>query len=70
VTPWLNNQGGWVRLKLVEKKDRRLREFQEVRKEIEGTIFEERQQEELEKYMADIWAKSYIKILIANPPID
>jgi parvulin-like peptidyl-prolyl isomerase len=70
VTPWLNNQGGWVRLKLVEKKDRRLREFQEVREEIEGTIFEERQQEELEKYMAGIRAKSYVKILIGNPPIN
>jgi len=70
VTPWLNMQGAWYRLKLVEKKDRRLKEFQEVRKEIEGRIFEERQQEELEKYMIGIRDKSYIKILIANPPID
>jgi len=70
VTPWLNVQGAWYRLKLVEKKERRLKEFQEVRKEIEGRIFEERQQEELERYMVDIRNKSYIKILIANPPID
>ncbi len=70
LTPWLNMQGAWYRLKLVEKKDRRLREFQEVRKEIEGLIFEERQQEELERYMIDIRKRSYIKILIANPPID
>ena len=70
VTPWLDMQGAWVRLKLVGKKDRRLRDFQEVRKEIEGIIFEERQQEELGKYMLDIRSKSYIKILIGNPPID
>ncbi len=70
VTPWLNMQGAWVRLKLVEKKERRLKEFQEVRKEIEGILFEERQQEELEKYMRDIRSKSYVKILINNPPID
>lgn len=70
VTPWLSMQGAWVRLKLVEKKDRRLKEFQEVRKEIEGIIFEERQQEELEKYMMEIRSKSYIKILIGSPPID
>jgi parvulin-like peptidyl-prolyl isomerase len=70
VTPWLNMQGGWVRLKLVGKKDRRLKEFQEVRKEIEGLIFEERQQEELEKYMLDIRSKSYIKVLIGDPKID
>ena len=70
VTPWLNLQGAWSRLKLVEKKDRRLKEFQEVRKEIEEKIFEERQQEELKKYMATIRERSYVKILIPNPPID
>ena len=70
VTPWLRMQGAWIRLKLVEKKDRRLKEFQEVRKEIEGILFEERQQEELEKYMTEIRSKSYIKILIGDPPID
>ena len=70
VTPWLNIQGAWIRLKLVEKKERRLKDFQEVRKEIEGIIFEERQQEELEKYMVGIRNKSYIKILIGNPSID
>ncbi|MGD9346646.1 MAG: SurA N-terminal domain-containing protein [Candidatus Aminicenantes bacterium] len=70
VTPWLNTQGAWSKLKLVGKRDRRLKEFQEVRKEIEGKIFEERQQEELGKYMTDIRARSYIKILIPNPPID
>jgi peptidyl-prolyl cis-trans isomerase SurA len=70
VAPWLDMQGSWVRLKLVGKKDRRLKEFKEVRKEIEGIIFEERQQEELEKYMMDIRSKSYIKVLIGNPPVD
>lgn len=70
LTPWLNMQSAWYRLKLVEKKDRRLKDFQEVRKEIEGIIFEERQQNELEKYMLDIRNKSYIKVLIGNPPID
>jgi parvulin-like peptidyl-prolyl isomerase len=70
VTSWLNMQGGWVRLKLVGKKDRRLKEFQDVRKEIEGIIFEERQQEELDKYLRDIRSKSYIKVLIGDPSID
>jgi parvulin-like peptidyl-prolyl isomerase len=70
LTPWLNMQEAWVRLKLVEKKDRRLKDFQEVRKEIEGIIFEERQQEELEKYMVEIRSKSYIKILIGDPIVD
>ena len=51
ITPWLNTQGAWYRLKLVDKKDRRLKDFQEVRKEIEEIIFEERQQEELEKLL-------------------
>jgi parvulin-like peptidyl-prolyl isomerase len=70
VTPWLNMQGAWVRLNLVDKKDRRLKDFQEVRKEIERMLFEEKQQEELEKYMMDIRSKSYIKVLIGNPSID
>lgn len=70
ITPWLNMQGAWYRLKLVDKKDRRLKDFQEVRKQIEEIIFEERQQEELEKYMLNIRNKSYIKILIGKPQID
>jgi parvulin-like peptidyl-prolyl isomerase len=70
VTPWLNAKGAWYRLKLVEKKERRLREFEEARKDIENELFQQKQDEELEKYMTGIRAKSYIKILIANPPVD
>jgi peptidyl-prolyl cis-trans isomerase SurA len=70
ITPWLNVQGAWYKLKLVEKKERRLKDFEEVRKEIEAILFEKRQQEELEKYMLGIRNKSYIKILIGNPKID
>lgn len=70
VTPWLNLQDAWSKLKLVGKKDRRLKEFQEVRKDIEEKIFQQRQQEEMKKYMAELRKRSYVKILIPNPPVD
>ena len=70
ISPWLNLRGGWWRLKLVERKERRLRAFEEVRKEIEEKLFTGEQEKELEKYLKDLKQRSYIKILIPNPSVE
>jgi peptidyl-prolyl cis-trans isomerase SurA len=67
ISPWLNLRGGWWRLKLVEKRESRLKAFEEVRKQIEEKLFNEEQQKELDKYLKDLKQRSYIKILIASP---
>jgi len=66
-SPWLNMREGWWKLKLVDRRERRLRPFEDVRKEIEEKLFNEEQQEELQKYLNDLKERSYIKILLPNP---
>jgi parvulin-like peptidyl-prolyl isomerase len=66
-SPWLNMRGGWWRLKLVDRKEKHLKAFEDVRKEIEDKLFSEEQQKELEKYLNDLKERSYIKILLPNP---
>ena len=66
-TPWLQVQGGWYLLYLVERKERRLKSFEEVKKEIEEKIFMERRQAELTKFLDELKEKSYIKIVNPNP---
>jgi len=66
-SPWLNMREGWWKLKLVDRKERGLKDFEDVRKEIEEKLFTEEQQKELEKYLKDLKERSYIKILLPNP---
>ena len=66
-SPWLNTRGGWWKLKLEDRKERHLKAFEDVRKEIEEKMFAEEQQKELEKYLTDLKERSYIKILLPNP---
>ena len=67
VTPWIQFRNGWYLLKLVEKKEARLKPFDEVRGEIENKIFSEIAQGKFEEFMKELKAKSYIKILKPNP---
>lgn len=67
VTPWIQFRNGWYLLKLVEKKEERLRPFDEVRSDIQSKIFNEIAQEKFAEYMKELKAKSYIKILKPNP---
>jgi parvulin-like peptidyl-prolyl isomerase len=66
-SPWLNMRGGWWKLKLENRKERHLKAFEDVRKEIEEKLFTQEQQKELEKYLNDLKERSYIKILLPNP---
>lgn len=66
-TPWLEVQEGWYLLRLEEKKERRLKSFEEVKKEVEEKIFRERRQAKLEEFLEELKEKSYIKIINPNP---
>lgn len=64
---WLEMRGGWFRLKLEEKKDSRLKTFEESRQQIERKLYQALEQEKMKEYLAKLKARSYVKILIANP---
>jgi peptidyl-prolyl cis-trans isomerase SurA len=67
MTPWLKVRAGWFLLKLEEKKESRLRTFEEARKEIEDKFFNEKSQKKLEEFLKNLKETSYIKILVPNP---
>jgi parvulin-like peptidyl-prolyl isomerase len=67
MTPWLKVRAGWFLLKLEEKKESRLKSFEEARREIEEKFFNEKSQIKLEEFLKDLKEKSLIKILIPNP---
>lgn len=66
-SPWIKIQNGWYLLRLEEKKESRLKSFEEAKKEIEDKIFREKRQKKLEEYLKTLQEKSYIKILNSNP---
>jgi parvulin-like peptidyl-prolyl isomerase len=66
-TPWIQMPNGWYLLKLADKKESRLRTFEESRKEIEQRLFAEQEQKKLKEFLTELKAQSYIKILMANP---
>lgn len=67
VTPWIQFRDGWFLLKLVDRRERRLQEFDEVRGEIEKILFEVQKQEKLDEYMTDLKERSFIKIINPTP---
>jgi len=67
ITAWVQAKAGWYLLKLEEKKDSRLKSFEEVKKEIEEKIFSEKRTQKLREFLKEIKEKSYIKILKSNP---
>ncbi len=67
VTPWIQMRNAWYILKLEEKKEPRVKEFDEARKDIEQRIFAEKAEEKFKEFMKELREKSYIKILDPNP---
>lgn len=67
VTPWLEVRNAWFLLKLEEKKESRIKSFEESRNEIEQKIFNEKRQKKTEEFLKELKEKSYIKILKPNP---
>ncbi len=66
-TPWVQAKNGWYLLKLEEKKESRLKSFEEVKKEIEEKLYQQKRSKKVEEFLKDLREKSYIKILKPNP---
>ncbi len=62
MTPWLKIREGWYLLKLEEKKESRLKPFEEARGSIEEKFFNERRQQKLDEYLKNLKERSYIRI--------
>ncbi|MEA3421357.1 MAG: peptidyl-prolyl cis-trans isomerase [Acidobacteriota bacterium] len=67
ITPWLEIKSGWYLLRLEDRKESYIKAFDDVKKEIEKKLFEERSDKKLKKYLEEVKQKSYIKILLPNP---
>lgn len=67
VSSWIEAQNGWWLLKLVNKKESRIKEFGEVRNEIEQALYQRKQQQAIEGYVTRLRDDSYVKIIIENP---
>ena len=67
ITPWLKMRNGWILLKLEEKKEERVKTYEEARKEIEQQLFAEIYQKKLNEFLNKLREQSYIKILKPNP---
>lgn len=67
ISPWIEMPNGWYLVKLEEKKESRLKPFEEVKREIEDKLFNQEQQVKIEEYITNLKKRSYINILIADP---
>ena len=65
--PWVQAKNGWYLLKLEEKKESRLKPYDEVKKDIWEKIFMQKKSKKLAEFLTDIKAKNFIKILKPNP---
>lgn len=67
VTPWIKIKNGWYLLKLEERKESRLKTFDEVKKDVDEKLFAEKKQAKLNEFLKTLREKSYIKVLNPNP---
>jgi parvulin-like peptidyl-prolyl isomerase len=67
VAPWLKVINGWYLLRVDEKKESRLKTFEESRDELQQKLFTEKRQKKTEEFLKELREKSYIKILKPNP---
>ncbi|MCX6567134.1 MAG: peptidyl-prolyl cis-trans isomerase [Candidatus Aminicenantes bacterium] len=67
VTSWVQNKNGWYLLQVEDRKDSRVLPFDEARGSITEKIGIEKQNVEVQKFLAEIKTKNYIKILKPNP---
>jgi len=64
---WIKVRDGWYILRMEEKKGSRVKDFKEVRKEIEQKLYMEKEMKARKKYIENLKEDSYIKILIPKP---
>ncbi len=67
VTPWIQTQNGWYLLKLIDKKEEHVKDFNIVRNEIENIIFQQKRREKSLQFIKKMREESYIDIKIPEP---
>ncbi|MCJ7579026.1 MAG: peptidyl-prolyl cis-trans isomerase [Candidatus Aminicenantes bacterium] len=67
LTTWIEMPNGWYLLRLEGKKESRIKPFEEVRGDIETALFNEKNETGLQKYLVELKARSFIKILVPDP---
>jgi len=67
ISSWIKGKNGWYLLKLEGRRESRLKNFEEARREIEEKIFMEKRQKKLAEFIKNIRDKSYIRILKPDP---
>ncbi len=70
MTPWIETKNGFNLLKVEERQESRLQPFDEVKKNVEERLFNEKKQKKLDVYMKTLREKSYVKILKPDPIAD
>jgi parvulin-like peptidyl-prolyl isomerase len=67
ITPWIQTTNGWYLLKLADKEEEHIKDFDEVRGEIERKIFNRKREDKTAQYLKDLRERSYVKIKIPDP---
>jgi len=67
IAPWVQSRNGWYLLRLEEKKESRLKPYEEVSKDIWERLFMQKKGKKMVEFIASIKAKNFIKILKPNP---
>jgi peptidyl-prolyl cis-trans isomerase SurA len=67
LSEWVQARTGWYLLKLEDKKDSRVKTFEESRRQIEDKLYGEKQAVKLNEFITDLKKKSYVKILKPDP---
>jgi len=67
MSSWVQTKNGWYLLRVEDKKDSRILEFEEARGPITEKIGMAKQNAELTKYLAELKTKNFIKILNPKP---
>lgn len=67
VSGWVKAKNGWYVLKLEEKKESRLKTYDESKREIEQRLYGAERQKRFNEFLKDLKERSYIKILKPDP---
>ncbi len=67
ISPWVQAKAGWYLIKLEDKKDSRVRPFEEARKAIEEKLYTAKETVKVNEFLNTVKKKSYIKILKPDP---
>lgn len=67
ISPWFKARNAWYLLKLESRTESRQQTFEEVKKDVEARLFQEKKAKALEAFFAKIKASNYIKILRPDP---